>query len=130
MKKSKVILLVEDDELCRELEKTLFEQAGYTVLESEDAQAGIKLAEKEKPDFIVMDFQLPKMNGIEAVRILKHNSNTENIPCIIVTASATEERIEKIKSSDACGYVTKPINTRTFVEEVTQLARKAGVTNI
>jgi len=123
MKAIKTILIIEDDPYNRELEKELLERAGYTVLEAEDAEQGIAIAEDEKPDLIVLDFQLPRISGLQALEDLKHNHKTRGIPCVFVTASATEDQIEKLKSSHACGYVTKPINTRTFVEQVIKLAR-------
>jgi CheY-like chemotaxis protein len=130
MKAIKTILIIEDDPYNRELEKALFEGDGYTVLEAKDAEKGIAIAEDEKPDLIVLDVQLPRISGLQALEILKHNHKTRGIPCIFVTASATEEQIEKLKSSDACGYVTKPINTRTFVEQVIEFAKKHHVTKM
>ena len=123
MKAIKTILIIEDDPYNRELEKALFERSGYTVLEAEDAEKGIVIAEDEKPDLIVLDYQLPLLCGLQALENLKHNHKTRGIPCVFVTASATDDQIEKLKSSAACGYVTKPINTRTFVEQVIKLAR-------
>jgi CheY-like chemotaxis protein len=129
MKAVKTVLIIEDDPLNRELEKTLFEQADYIVLEAEDAGKGIAIAEDEKPDLIVLDFQLPCISGLQALENLKHNHKTREIPCVFVTASATEDQIEQLKSSDACGYVTKPINTRTFVEQLIEFAKKHQVTH-
>jgi len=127
MKAIKTVLIIEDEPLNLELEKALFEAAGYTVLEAEDAEKGIAIAEDGKPDLIVLDYQLPLLSGLQALENLKHNHKTREIPCVFVTASATDDQIEKLKSSDACGYVTKPINTRTFVEQVIKLAGKQQV---
>ena len=123
MKAIKTVLIIEDEPLNLELEKALFKAAGYTVLEAEDAEKGIAIAEDEKPDLIVLDCQLPRISGLQALENLKHNHKTREIPCVFVTASATDDQTEKLKSSSACGYVTKPINTRTFVEQVIKLAR-------
>ncbi|MFA5367841.1 MAG: response regulator [Dehalococcoidia bacterium] len=122
MKAIKTVLIIEDDPYNRELEKALFERDGYTVLEAGDAGTGVALAEKEKPDLIVLDYQLPQIGGLQVLKSLKTNRKTREIPCVFVTASASEDQLEKLKSSDACGYVTKPVNTRTFVEQVVQLA--------
>ena len=122
MKTIKTVLIIEDEPLNLELEKALFEAAGYTVLEAEDAEKGIAIAEDEKPDLIVLDFQLPRISGLQVFENLKHNHKTREIPCVFVTASATDDQIDKLKSSSACGYITKPINTRTFVEQVIKLA--------
>ena len=122
MKAIKTVLIIEDEPLNIELEKALFEAAGYVVLEAEDAEKGIAIAEEEKPDLIVLDFQLPRIDGLQALENLKHNHKTRGIPCVFVTASATDDQTAKLKSSSACGYVTKPINTRTFVKQVIELA--------
>jgi CheY-like chemotaxis protein len=128
MKAIKTFLIIEDDPYNRELEKALFERSGYTVLAAEDAGKGISIAENEKPDLIILDFQLPQISGLQALENLKHNHKTREIPCVFVTASATEDQIERLKSSDACGYVTKPINTRTFVEQVIEFAKRHQLT--
>lgn len=124
MKQIKEILIIEDDPYNRELEKALFERSGYTVLVTASPKSGIAIAQDKKPDVIVLDYQLPEMDGFQCLEMLKRDPKTKGIPCIIVTASVTEEQIEKLKSSDACGYITKPINTRTFVEQVIKLAGK------
>ena len=122
MKEISYILIVEDEPNNRELEKTLLKRGGYAVLEAEDAESGLQIAEDEKPDVILLDWQLPNIDGLQALQILQNNPNTKNIPCIIVTASATEEQIKTLKASGACGYITKPINTRTFVDQIIKLA--------
>ena len=127
MKEIRTFLIIEDDPYSRELEKALFERSGYTVLEAEDAEKGIAIAEDEKPDVIVLDFQLPHVSGLKALETLKHNRKTREIPCVFVTASATEDQIEQLRSSDACGYITKPMNIRTFVEQVIGFAEKPQV---
>ena len=130
MKAIKTFLIIEDDPYNRELEKALFERSGYTVHGAEDSGKGIAIAEDEKPDLIVLDFQLPGVNGLQTFENLKHNHKTREIPCVFVTASVTEDQIEQLKSSDACGYVTKPINARTFVEQVLEFAKKRQVTKM
>jgi len=122
MKAMRTVLIIEDEPLNLELEKALFEAAGYIVLEAGDSKEGIAIAQDKKPDVIVLDYQLPVINGVQLVKMLKRDPKTKGIPCIIVTASANEDQIEKLKSSHACGYITKPINTRTFVEQVIKLA--------
>ena len=124
MAEIKTILIIEDEPLNMELEKALFEAAGYTVLEAEEAKKGIAKAKEKKPDVIIVDYQMPKIDGIQLIKKLQLDPKTKGIPCIIVTASTTEEQREMLKKSDACGFITKPINTRTFVDEVIKLARK------
>jgi len=124
MKEIKCILIIEDEPNNRELEKILLKRDGYTVLEAENAERGITIAEDEQPDVIILDWQLPKMDGLQAIKVLKNNPKTKDIPVIFVTASAASEQIKLLKESPACGYITKPINTRTFVGEVIKLAGK------
>jgi CheY-like chemotaxis protein len=130
VKAIKTFLIIEDDPYSRELEKALFERAGYTVLVAEDAEKGIAIAEDEEPDLILLDFQLPQMSGLQALENLKNNHKTREIPCVFVTASANEDQIEKLKSSGACGYISKPINTRTFVEQVIGFAKEHQISNM
>jgi len=120
----KTVLIIEDDPYNRELEKALFEREGYAVLEAEYARKGIAIAEREKPWLIILDYQLPRIGGLEALEKLKHNQETREIPCVFVTASVSGEQRKELKSSDACGYIPKPINTRTFVEQVIKIAVK------
>ena len=124
MKKIKTVLITEDEPLNLELEKALFKAAGYTVLEARNAKEGIAIAQDKKPDVIIVDYQMPKIDGIQFIKMLKQDPKIKGIPCIIVTASTTEEQKEMLKKSDACGYITKPINTRTFVKQVIELAMK------
>jgi len=117
---AKRILIVEDNLNNLKLEKDLFAIAGHVTLEATDAETGIELAKNELPDLIVMDIRLPGMRGVEAARIIRADEKTKNIPIVFVTASAMLGEDIKAKSIPLCGYITKPINTRTFVEEVTE----------
>jgi len=114
----KRILIVDDNLQNRKLEKDLLEVAGHTVLVAEDAETGIEIAKKEQPDFIIMDYQLPGIDGIEAMRVIKSDEKLKNIPCAIVTAAATSADIDKLKEAKCATIITKPINTRTFVKQV------------
>jgi len=122
VKAIKTVLIIEDDPYNRELEKALFERDGYTVLEAGDAEKGITIAEAKKPDLIVLDYQLPRIGGLQVLESLKNNRKTREIPCVFVTASASEDQLGNLKTSNACGYITKPVDTRTFVEQVIKLA--------
>lgn len=115
----KKILIVEDNPRNRRLERDLLELAGYEVFEAENGKEGILQAEEHLPDLILMDVQLPGMDGTEVVKILREYEQTKNIQCVFVTAYATEKEVERIKSKTGClGYITKPIDTRTFVKEI------------
>lgn len=114
----KRILVIEDNTENLRLEQDLLEAAGYEVLQARDGKTGIAMAGKEQPDLIVMDVRLPDIRGTVAAEILRQDEKTENIPIIFVTASVMEEGTEKIKSIKNSGFISKPINTRTFVLDV------------
>ena len=112
------ILIIEDNEMNRILERDLLEQAGLEVLEAADAAGGLTLARREKPDVIVMDLRLPDMSGIELAKILRLDKETGAIPIIFVTADIIGKNMNELKASGFTEYVTKPINTHTFADQV------------
>ena len=114
----KVILIVEDDPMSLELFRDLLEVSGYTTLEATDGRQGVELAKEKKPDLILMDIQLPAMDGLEATKILKVDPVTKNIPIIALTAYAMEDDEERVIQAGADGYLTKPIRIQGFLEEV------------
>ena len=111
-------LVVDDDGKNLMLEKDLLEVAGFEVFEAENASIGVATAIKEKPDIILMDVRLPDMSGIEAARILRIDKETCDIPIVFVTASVMAGGREEINSVSNSGFIGKPINTRTFAEEI------------
>ena len=115
----KKILVVEDNPQNQKLFRDLLEVSGFDVLEAQDGKTGISMAKEHKPDLVIMDFQMPEMNGLQAGKILREDSETKEIPCIFVTASVTKEEIAVLEGN---GYyvIAKPINTRTFVSEITK----------
>lgn len=119
----KKALVVDDNANNLLLEKDLLEVAGFTVFEAKNAADGIAIARREKPDIILMDVRLPDMRGTEAARILRQDEETVYIPIVFVTSSVMAEGIEEIKDIKSSGFIGKPINTRTFVEEISQFIR-------
>lgn len=119
----KKALVVDDNEDNLMLEKDLLEVAGFEVFEAEDAASGIAAARKERPDVIVMDVRLPDMLGSEAARILRRKKETCDIPIVFVTASVMAEEKEGIRAITNTGFIGKPINTRTFADEVSQFIK-------
>jgi two-component system cell cycle response regulator DivK len=117
------VLVVDDNKNNLMLEKDILEAAGFEVFEAEDAAAGIAIAKKEKPDVILMDVRLPDMRGIEAAGILRQDKETLNIPIIFVTASVMAENKEELKNISNSGFISKPINTRTFAKEISGLIK-------
>jgi len=116
-------LIVDDNENNLMLEKDLLEVAGFEVFVAQDASSGITIARKEKPDIIIMDVRLPDMRGSEAAKILRQDKETSDIPIVFVTASVMAEGREEIKPITNSGFIGKPINTRTFVTEISQFIK-------
>ena len=116
-------LIIDDDGRTLMLEKDLLEAAGFEVFEAENAADGIAAAKREKPDIIILDVRLPDMRGPEAARILRQDNETSNIPIIFVTASVMAEGREEMSSVANSGFIGKPINTRTFVKEISRFIK-------
>ena len=114
----KRVLIVEDNERNLTLEKDLLEVAGFEVLTAIDAQSGITIAKKENPDIIVLDIRLPDMRGTEAAEKLRADDAIRDIPIIFVTASVMGDDLKQVMSFSNSGYISKPIDTRTFAEDV------------
>jgi putative two-component system response regulator len=109
------ILVVEDDELNLKLVRTLLQLEHYRVLEAKNAEAGILIARENKPDLILMDIQLPGMNGIEASRIIKEDNKLSKIPLLAISSYAMKKDIDSAMEAGCEGYITKPIDTKSFM---------------
>ncbi len=116
-----LILIVEDNEKNRKLERDVLQFHGYQTAEAETAEEGIRLAQVAPPALILMDIQLPGMNGIEALGHLRADPTTRAIPVIAVTASAMTHDRHKIMAAGFDGYQSKPINVKEFVAAVRQM---------
>ena len=112
------ILVIEDNEQNMYLTTFLLENAGFEVLQAEDGVAGIDLAESRRPDLILLDIQLPKMDGHEVARRLTANPVTEAIPIVAVTSYAMVGDRQKSIEAGCTGYIEKPIDPETFVDDV------------
>ena len=119
----KKVLVVDDNKNNLMLEKDLLEVAGFEVFEAENAAGGIAIARKEKPDIIIMDVRLPDMRGSEAAGILRQDQETSEIPIVFVTASVLAKGKEELKNITNSGFIGKPINTRTFAQEIGQFIK-------
>ena len=113
-----VILIVEDNEKNMKLVRDVLRVKGYATIEATTAEDGIALANEQKPDLILMDIQLPGMNGIDALRVLRADPATARIPAIAVTASVMQQDRNLITDAGFDGYVGKPINLREFLDTV------------
>ena len=118
------ILIVEDNPANMKLAIFLLESAGHTALSARDAEAGLTLARNEHPNLILMDIQLPGMDGLEAVVLLKRDDATRVIPVIALTALAMKGDEERIRAAGCDGYIAKPIRYQEFLATIAaQLVR-------
>ena len=113
-----LILIIEDNEKNLKLVRDVLRVKGYATIEATNAEDGIALANEHKPDLILMDIQLPGMNGIDALRVLRADSATAGIPAIAVTASVMQQDRNLITDAGFDGYVGKPINLKEFLDAV------------
>ena len=112
------ILVIEDNPDNMTLAVLLLRSAGHTVLSAITAEAGLTIAHAELPDLILMDIQLPGMNGLEATALLKGDSATRAIPVIALTALAMKGDEERIRAAGCDGYIAKPMGVHSFLAAV------------
>jgi two-component system, cell cycle response regulator DivK len=112
------ILIVEDNAANMALWVFLLESVGYTVLSAMDAEVGLTLARDERPNLILMDMQLPGMDGLEATKLLKRDEATRDIPVIALTAQAMKGDEERIRAAGCDGYIAKPMHYPDFLAVV------------
>jgi two-component system cell cycle response regulator DivK len=118
------VLIVEDNTANMTLAVFLLQSVGHTVLSATDAEAGLTLARDEQPNLILMDIQLPGMDGLEATALLKRDNATGAIPVIALTALAMKGDEERIRAAGCDGYIAKPMRYLDFLTTVAaQLAR-------
>ncbi len=115
---SKRILIVEDQEDNRKILRDLLTSAGFDPLEAATGEEGVRLAESERPDLILMDIQLPGMDGYEATRQIKANPTLHQIPIIAVTSYALSGDDVKAREAGCDAYVTKPFSPRALLAKV------------
>jgi two-component system, cell cycle response regulator DivK len=120
------VLLVEDNPMNMELASDLLEVNGFRVLRATTGAAGMDVAKRAKPDVILMDVDLPDIDGLEATRTLKRDSGTRGIPVVALTAYAMKGDEAKCRSAGCVGYLTKPIDTRKFAKQVTAFMTDTG----
>jgi CheY-like chemotaxis protein len=120
----RVILIVEDDPKNLKLIRDLLQIRGYTTLEATDGKQGVDMARAKIPNLILMDIQMPVMDGFEAISILKADPVTKSIPIIALTAFAMQEDREKCIEAGCNDYITKPLDTRAFVTKVKEYLEK------
>ena len=115
---SHVILVVEDNERNLKLVRDVLEYAGYDVRVARTAEDGITSAVSEPPDLVLMDLQLPGIDGMEALRRLRESPATAGIPVVAVTAQAMKQDRERAMDAGFNGYIEKPISVRAFPDQI------------
>ena len=112
------ILVVEDNERNLKLIRDVLQFAGYEVVEASSGEQGVALAQDCEPDLVLMDLQLPQMDGMEALRLLRTSPRTRDVPVVAVTAFAMREDRERAFGAGFDGYLEKPISIRALPEQV------------
>jgi two-component system cell cycle response regulator DivK len=115
---SKRILVVEDTENNRRILNDLLTNAGFEVIEANDGEKGVAIAAERQPDLILMDIQLPIVDGYEATRRIKSNPALRNIPIIAVTSYALSGDEAKARAAGCEGYIAKPFSPRVILAKV------------
>ena len=114
----KKILVVEDNQINMYLSCRILKSSGYEVIEARSGEEGVELAIKEKPDLIIMDIQLPGIDGYEATKRLRKSEADGEIPIIALTSYAMAGDKKKALKAGCTGYIEKPINPETFMDEI------------
>ena len=120
------ILVIEDNPANMKLASSLLRTKGYQVLEASNASSGIILAEQQLPDLILMDIQLPGMNGLTATGLLKSKPETKGIPIIALTAFAMRGDEERMLAAGCDGYIAKPIRYKEFLAMIETFLGSGG----
>ena len=116
-----LILIVEDNDKNRKLVRDVLTAKGYRLVEAETGEDGVRLGREQNPALVLMDIQLPGINGIEALRQLRADPATAGIPVIAVTASAMTQDRQKILAAGFDAYQSKPISIRPFLDLVREV---------
>lgn len=112
------VLIIEDNVANMTLATFLVQSVGHTVLAARDAETGLTLAREEQPDLILMDIQLPGMDGLQATALLKKDDATRAIPVIALTALAMKGDEERIRAAGCDGYIAKPLAYKDFLSVI------------
>jgi two-component system, cell cycle response regulator DivK len=117
------ILIAEDNAVNRELLRELLESHGYTVHEARDGQEALQMIEQTPPDLLLLDIGMPVLDGFAVVRKIREDPRLVSLPVVAVTAYAMQGDREKIMNSKFDGYLSKPVNSRSLVEELERLLK-------
>ena len=122
---NELILIIEDNEKNRKLARDVLQVKGFRTIESETAEEGLKLAAEQTPALILMDIQLPGIDGITALKQLRADPKTSEIRVIAITASAMTHNRQTLLAEGFDGYQTKPISLKEFLAEVQRVLAAA-----
>jgi two-component system, cell cycle response regulator DivK len=122
---AKTILYVEDNEFNRKIVRQLLAQTSYRLREAPDGESGVRAAQQELPDLILMDVQLPKMSGLDATRELRADPRTARVPIIIVTSYALSGDEQKARDAGATAYIAKPYSPRELLSKIREIVPEA-----
>jgi two-component system cell cycle response regulator DivK len=120
------VLIVEDNDKNMKLARDVLQAKGYQTLEAVTGEEGVKLAKEHRPELVLMDIQLPGINGIEALRQMRADPATASIPVIAVTASVMASDRRNIVDAGFDGYVGKPLNLKEFLDAVARAVGGGG----
>ncbi len=120
-----LILIIEDNDKNLKLVRDVLQVKGYATIEAGTGEDGIALAREHKPDLVLMDIQLPGMNGIDALKVLRADASTAAIPVIAVTASVMQQDRNLITEAGFDGYIGKPINLKEFLDSVRAMLERS-----
>jgi len=123
---NELVLIVEDNEKNRKLARDVLQARGYRTIETDNAEDGIELAREQRPKLILMDLQLPGIDGIQALGHLRGDPQTRKIPVIAVTASVMTEDNQRVVAAGFDGLQTKPIRVRDFLQAVGEAIARSG----
>src|SRR5690606_16025838 len=115
------ILIADDAEVFRRLEEGLLRSHGYGFLHAKDGAEAVKIAIEERPDLILLDVQMPVMDGVQALQVLKRDARTKDIPIVVVTTIGRAHDEELLKKGGADAFLTKPVNGPELVKIVKDL---------
>ena len=118
---NELVVIIEDNDLNRKLLRDVLLARGYRVAESVTAEQGLEIVRAQAPSLVLMDLQLPGMDGITALKELKRDPATKAIPVVAVTASAMPHERTRIVSAGFDGYLTKPLSVREFLAELARI---------
>lgn len=125
--KKKKILFADDEETLRSLLRIILEKGGYEMLEAGDGKAALEQVKKNRPDLVILDINMPKMNGFDVLEHLKKDPKTRDIPVIMLTTRSGQGDIEEAMELDADQYIPKPFDSEKLISKIQQIFEIRGI---